>query len=47
VPEYGFLGGVQANSSFENLARDRRIAPTIAVGQKSISASVTVSFELN
>jgi hypothetical protein len=43
-PEYS-----TANASFYNagLARDKALVPSIAVGQKSISASVTVSFELN
>lgn len=46
MPDYGFSAGLQANASFE-ASRDRVVAPTIAAGQKTISASVTVSFELN
>jgi len=45
--DYGFLGGLQANTSFESYSREKVAAPTIAAGQKTISASVTVSFELN
>jgi hypothetical protein len=43
-PEYS-----TANAGFYNagMAREKAQAPSIAVGQKSISASVTVSFELN
>jgi uncharacterized protein len=47
VPDYGFSAGLQANTNFEAFSRDKAAAPTIAVGQKTISASVTVSFELN
>lgn len=46
VPDYGFSAGLQANAYLE-AARDKVAAPTIAAGQKTISASVTVSFELN
>lgn len=46
MPDYGFSAGLQANASFE-ASRDRVAVPTIAAGQKTISASVTVSFELN
>ena len=47
VPDYGFSAGLQANMRFENDSRDKFATPTIAAGQKTISASVTVSFELN
>jgi uncharacterized protein len=47
VPDYGFSAGLQANASFESYSRDKVAAPTIATGQKTISASVRVSFELN
>lgn len=47
VPDYGFSAGLLANTSFENSSRDKVAAPSIAAGQKTISASVTVSFELN
>ena len=47
VPDYGFSAGLQANIRFENDSRGKLAAPTIAAGQKTISASVTVSFELN
>lgn len=36
-----------ANASFNYYGREQTRAPSIAVGQKSIFASVTVSFELN
>ena len=42
TPEYS-----AANASFNYYGRDQTRAPSIAVGQISISASVTVSFELN
>jgi uncharacterized protein YggE len=47
VPDYGFSAGLQANASFASFSRVNVPAPTIAAGQKTISASVTVSFELN
>jgi uncharacterized protein len=47
VPDYGFSAGLQTNTSFETNSRGKLAAPTIAAGQKTISASVTVSFELN
>ena len=47
VPDYSFSAGLQANTNFEAFSRDKAAAPTIAAGQKTISASVTVSFELN
>ena len=47
VPDYGLSAGLQANIRFENSSRDKFVVPTIAAGQKTISASVTVSFELN
>jgi uncharacterized protein len=47
VPDYGFSAGLQANTRFETYSRDKVAAPTIAAGQKTISASVMVSFELN
>jgi uncharacterized protein YggE len=46
VPDYGFSAGLQANIRFED-SREKLVAPAIAAGQKTISASVTVSFELN
>jgi uncharacterized protein YggE len=39
--------GLQSNNYYDYRGRDKTVAPTIAVGQKSISASVMVSFELN
>jgi uncharacterized protein len=48
VPQSDFTSNVAFNNG--NWSRDddkARSAPSIAVGQKSISASVTVSFELN
>ena len=47
VPDYGFSAGLLANASFEAYSREKVAAPTIAAGQRTISASVTVSFELN
>jgi uncharacterized protein YggE len=46
LPEYSFSAGLQSNASFE-YSRDKVAGPTIAAGQKTISASITVSFELN
>jgi uncharacterized protein YggE len=43
----GFSAGLQANAMFENSMRDKSRAPAIAAGQNIISASVTVSFELD
>src|SRR5215472_2122576 len=50
VPEtnYQYLGGISANSLFEGeSSRGRAGGPSTAAGQKTISASVTVQFELN
>ena len=42
-----YSAGLMSNLSYEYSTRDKAPGPSIAVGQKSISASVTVSFELN
>jgi uncharacterized protein YggE len=41
------VAGLQSNTYYDYRGRDKTVAPSIAVGQKSISASVMVSFELN
>jgi uncharacterized protein YggE len=46
VPEYQSSGGL-ANTAFEAPRKGASPGPSIAVGQQTISASVTVSFELN
>ena len=43
-PQYSALRNVQVSYEYD---RTRSSGPSIAVGQKAISASVTVSFELN
>jgi uncharacterized protein YggE len=46
--DFGFSAGLQANSSFSYYGgRDKAPGPSLAPGQKTISASVTVSFDLN
>jgi uncharacterized protein YggE len=47
VPDYGFSAGLQANTRSDDVSREKFAGPTIAAGQKTVSASVTVSFELN
>jgi uncharacterized protein len=47
VPEYQFSGGMLANTYADERSRDKAPGPTLAAGQKTISASVTVQFELN
>jgi uncharacterized protein YggE len=49
VPEtnYQYSGGMLANISADERSRDKAVEPSIAAGQKTISASVTVQFELN
>jgi uncharacterized protein YggE len=47
VPDYGLSAGLQANTRSDDVSRERFAGPTIAAGQKTVSASVTVSFELN
>ena len=39
--------GLSANSSFEREGQARAAGPSLAAGQKTISASVTVQFDLN
>ncbi len=46
VPESGY-NNLMANSSFAFAGKAGVEGPSIAIGQKTISASVTVSFELN
>jgi uncharacterized protein YggE len=46
VPELASFAGIQANASIEE-ERTRGAGPSLAPGQTSITASVTVSFELN
>jgi len=46
VPELASFAGIQANASVEE-ERTRGTGPSLAPGQTSITASVTVSFELN
>jgi uncharacterized protein YggE len=47
VPESGDSAGLLANTKSEYETRDKLSLPSIAAGQKTISASVTVAFELN
>jgi uncharacterized protein YggE len=47
VPDYQNSAGLLANASYEYAPRDKAAGPSIAVGQKTVSASVTVAFELN
>jgi uncharacterized protein len=49
VPEsnYQYSGGLLANQSYEDSSRAKVAGPSLAAGQKTISASVTVQFELN
>jgi hypothetical protein len=49
VPDmnYQFSGGMLSNSSYESSAPAKVAGPSMAAGQKTISASVTVQFELN
>jgi uncharacterized protein len=47
VPQSDFTSNVGFNNGYWSRDDKARSAPSIAVGQKSISASVTVSFELN
>ncbi len=42
-----FSAGVMTNSSLDYERREKALAPSLAPGQKTISASVTVSFDLN
>jgi uncharacterized protein len=44
---YDYSAGLSANSSVAFETRDKALGPSLATGQRSISASVTVSFELN
>jgi uncharacterized protein YggE len=46
VPDYGYRS-LSANTFSENEAPATRVRPTLAAGQKTISASVTVQFDLN
>ena len=46
VPELASFAGIQANAYVEE-GRTRGAGPSLAPGQTSITASVTVSFELN
>ncbi|HET9280462.1 MAG TPA: SIMPL domain-containing protein [Candidatus Angelobacter sp.] len=45
-PEYA-LAGMRANSAYAYEAPAKTLSPSIAPGQKTISASVVVSFDLN
>lgn len=45
-PEYG-LAGMRANLAYAFEAPAKTLSPSIALGQKTISASVVVSFDLN
>ena len=49
VPEvnYQYSGGMLSNSVSEGESRARAAGPSLAAGQKTISASVTVQFDLN
>ncbi len=47
VQEYQFSRGMLSNVSYESQKTRASAGPSIAVGQRTISASVTVSFELN
>jgi uncharacterized protein YggE len=42
-----YTRGIYANANFTFAAREKSASPSLAAGQKTISASVTVSFELN
>ena len=42
-----YTRGIYANASTAFETRDRSLSPSLAAGQKTISASVTVAFELN
>jgi uncharacterized protein YggE len=44
IPEYQYGGGLVSNAALKAPAKE---GPALAVGQKTISASVTVAFELN
>ena len=47
VPEYEYSRGLMANEAYSYSARAKPAGPSLAPGQKTISASVTVSFDLN
>jgi len=42
-----YTRGIFANAGLSFEVRDKSVSPSLAAGQKTISASVTVSFELN
>jgi uncharacterized protein YggE len=47
VAESGYSAGLLTNINLDDSLRTRGVGPSIAVGQKTVSASVTVQFDLN
>lgn len=47
IVDFGFSAGLMANEARYSPSKDKAEGPSLAPGQKTISASVTVSFDLN